>query len=705
LFTRTGHLLGAEDLIWREHLRNPQSGHSYWALWELYSRNPSLATFVGHGGELRGFGFSADGRSFASCSNDDTVRIWDAETFQLVAALEGHSDHVYSVAYSPDGRWIASGSSDGTVMVWNADTHDRVHTLRRHKGTVYTVVFAADANHLISGSEDATVRVWDAATGECVHVLEEHRSSVLAARYNRNVQVLATASSDGTIKLWRDLSDPSIATLTNDEGASGALALSPDGLKLACGGRDTRLIHLWNLADPPYMETLGQATNGSVRFLAFASDGETLISGGWYRIEQWNLATRQRRPLVEHGVSGGAISPDGRMIVTGWAAGAIRVTDMLADAGVIHLGGKSNVGVASLSPDGRLIACGDDSDHVRLWETASGKLLAMLPGKTWRWSSAHFHPSGKMLATCGADGVVRFWDLSTGACVNTIDGVHVTTGQPLSFSPDGRTMAVTRPNETVEVREVETGKVLATLLSVGSEVLGARFDPRGRIIAITHRGASVTLCTPSGEQLCALDIGVAPWTVDFRPDGRKLAVGCWGRQFQIWDLETRTLEERIGEEEMVTWGVAYMPTDTNILATCSGDGSVRLWDLSEKRNVLTLEPFGGSDALSVSFTPDGKTLVAAGFDGSLCVWDLEYYDHHIAGNLEHQIGRFHDELGDRAQTEYLRAWAEDVLRRPWPRIGPHARIDADLPGSAAPQGIDPAVIATWGRVTPSSANP
>ena len=703
LFTRTGHLLGAENLIWREHLTNPRSGHSYWALWELYSQNPSLAAFVGHAGELRGFDFSTDGRFFASCSVDHTVRIWDTETFQPVAAIEGHSDEVYSVAYSPDGRWIASASADGTVMVWNADTYDRVHTLRGHQGTVHTVVFAADAKHLISGGADATVRVWDAATGECVQVLEEHRSSVVAARYNHSVQVLATASVDGTIKLWRDLCGPSIATLTNDEGVSGALAFSPDGRKLALGGRDTRLIYLWNLTDPPHRETLGKATNGTVRFLAFTSDGETLVSCGWYRIERWNLATRQRRPPIGHEAYGGAISPDGRVLVVGWGPGAIRVSDILADAGVIHLGGQSNVGVASISPDGRIIACGDDTNHVRLWEAATGRLLARLPSPTWRWSSAHFHPSGKIIATCGANGVVRLWNLETGTPMYSFEGVHVTTAQALSFSPDGQTMAVTRPDQTVQVRGARTGDVLATLPSLGSEALAARISPDGRMIATTHRGDKVALWTETGERLGTLACDFTPWTVCFRPDGRKLAVGGWSHHVQIWDLEARQLEARLGESKSVDWGVAYRPSDTNILATCSGDGSVALWDISERRNVLTLEPFGGADALSVSFTPDGKTLVSAGFDGSLCVWDLEYYDRHIAGNLEYQIARHRDELGDSIQVEPLRAWAKEVLRRPWPRIGPHAQPvrGRPTPDTGAP-GVEPDVIAAWGDVSAST---
>jgi hypothetical protein len=111
----------------------------------------------------------------------------------------------------------------------------------------------------------------------------------------------------------------------------------------------------------------------------------------------------------------------------------------------------------------------------------------------------------------------------------------------------------------------------------------------------------------------------------------------------------------------------------------------------------------GTPPLSVSFTPDGNTLVAAGFDGSLCVWDLEYYDRHIAGNLEYQIGRFREELGDGIQTEPLRVWAEDVLRRPWPRIGPHAPPvpSQPTPGTGAP-GVDPDVITAWGNVSAST---
>lgn len=282
----------------------------------------------------------------------------------------------------------------------------------------------------------------------------------------------------------------------------------------------------------------------------------------------------------------------------------------------------------------------------------------------------------------------------------TFDGVHVATGQSLFFSPDGQIMAVTRPDQTVQILDSTNGELLRTLPSLGTETLAVCFSPDGELIATTRRRASVALWSKDGTQVCTMDTVVTPWTMEFRPDGRKLAMGCWGRQFQTWDLESCMIDVRVGDAKSVIWGVSYMPTNANILATCSGDGSVRLWNLSEQRNVLTLDAFGGSDALSVSFTPGGKTLVAAGFDGSLCVWDLEYYDRHIAGNLEYQMERLGDELGDTIQTEHLRAWAKDVLNRSWPRIGPHAPTRAHVTtAEPPPAGVDPDVVATWGRAT------
>jgi len=64
---------------------------------------------------------SPDGHRLASASDDDTVRILNADTGQSIGdPLSGHTSYVTNVDFSPDGTRIVSGSGDGTIRLWPA---------------------------------------------------------------------------------------------------------------------------------------------------------------------------------------------------------------------------------------------------------------------------------------------------------------------------------------------------------------------------------------------------------------------------------------------------------------------------------------------------------------------------------------------------------------------------------------------------------
>jgi len=79
-----------------------------------------LATMNGHTGNVYSVNCSPDGSRIVSGSNDGTIRIWDAETFEEILVLRGHESYVHSVCFSPDGALLASGSGDGTVRIWDS---------------------------------------------------------------------------------------------------------------------------------------------------------------------------------------------------------------------------------------------------------------------------------------------------------------------------------------------------------------------------------------------------------------------------------------------------------------------------------------------------------------------------------------------------------------------------------------------------------
>lgn len=74
--------------------------------------------------------------------------------------LLGHEDWVRCVAFSPDGKHIVSGSDDNTIRIWDAETQLMVgRPLREHESRVTSVAFLSDCKRVVSGSYDNSVRI------------------------------------------------------------------------------------------------------------------------------------------------------------------------------------------------------------------------------------------------------------------------------------------------------------------------------------------------------------------------------------------------------------------------------------------------------------------------------------------------------------------------------------------------------------------
>jgi WD40 repeat protein len=146
--------------------------------------------------------FSPDGKTIASGSWDKTIRLWDRDSKQEIAALKGHSSYVSSVVFSPDGNIIASGSDDHTIRLWDWESKQEIATLNGHSLPVTGVAFSPDGKTIASGSWDKTIRLWDRHSKQEIAVLKGHAGWVTSIAFSPDGKTIASGSYDNTTRLW-----------------------------------------------------------------------------------------------------------------------------------------------------------------------------------------------------------------------------------------------------------------------------------------------------------------------------------------------------------------------------------------------------------------------------------------------------------------------------------------------------------------------
>jgi WD40 repeat protein len=201
-------------------------------------------------------------------------------------------------------------------------------------------------------------------------------------------------------------------------------------------------------------------------------------------------------------------------------------------------------------------------------------------GQSVFWSAALF-PDGRSLVVGGGPAGLARVDLQSGVVAPLATTVVPPPDTRLAISPDGCTLAVALPGETL-------------LLDAA---------------AGTER---VRLPTP----------GAAIAAVVFSPDGRLLAVARTDGEIQLWDVPTGALLRGWHGHALVAWRVRFVGDGKRLASVGAFDGAIRLWETDTGREVWS-DPGDGNGLRALAIAPDDSTAATGGFGADIHIWNLD----------------------------------------------------------------------------------
>jgi WD40 repeat protein/uncharacterized caspase-like protein len=562
--------------------------------------------------------FSPDGRLLATGTyRSNTIKLWETATNRKLRDLSSSGQTAPglapTIAFSRDSGLVATSTADNSVKIWDVNSGRELQTLAGPQGGitaafgVYFIGFASD-NRLVTVSDAA--RVWDLNTGRELRTLES--SSPDAAAYS-GIDGGMTLSADGTqLIILNDDGESHVRVVDLSSGRevrgvklsdkridSISFAFSPDGHLLAAGNIDKHL-KLWDL-NTKKEQDLGQ-TAKEYSQIKFSRDGRLLALSENYVVKIWDAATARE-------------------------LGQIKVPNSSAFTA------QADAFVA-LSEDGKRIATGGFDTDTIIWEAETGKRVSNLSGRTNMAYNVSFSADGTQLSSGGRTR----WDLRTGRGLRLIPA---TTEKTYEIpSPDGRVLAVMKPNNSVlTLVEAPSGRQLQQLTPSGETgvVQKIRFSPDGKLLAVVYgpsddqrqapaspssftRGSQVKIWDlKTGRELHSLASNGIPNEAEFSGDGSVIALigsglGLTG-QISLWDVQSgsKLRDLMTSPASSFTTPVfnpgqikrGQMPTMPNM-----ADIAAMMTNVMGTMAAGTM----GRTVTSMAFSPDGKTLVTGGVD-------------------------------------------------------------------------------------------
>jgi WD40 repeat protein len=392
------------------------------------------------------------------------------------------------------------------------------------------------------------------------------------------------------------------------------------------GAPENSSIYLWDTKSLALTRVL-KVHVSSIYSLVFSKDEKYLFSGGLdKKIWRWSLsADAEDRAVVQHNAAVHALALDakGDTLVSGDAEGNLAFFPINKSNLVFPKLNANNGRVQGLafSPDGKYLACGTREGLIRLWEWPSGKEIGADVGHRANVRQLLFLKQGAELVSHAFDYTMWRWNAETGQPIKTLKLGFGNEGDVwnIAISPEGKQICSSHFDNTIHLWDVESFQQLSKK-PMPNAIYRLHWSPSSNLIALGENNDILVFDEPNGKVLKKISVtkrGALALSAQL------LAYSDAKREKSILVLDTR--DWSIKAEFAVfrgDLGINFIQISSSERLLAAGHrGIIYLWDLNKRELISNMIDHNAGSFESISFSPDGRMLVAGLSDSQVIVWE------------------------------------------------------------------------------------